>query len=128
VGIGTTASCKNEDVDQNGIYQVPPDNDLNSNGELEPGNIATVSVNSLTTNASGFAFFNVVYAQEYANWVQVELSARATVAGSEATEITRFVLPILASELTNKDVSPPGNPSPFGTTGDPATDSCTIAP
>ena len=124
----TTASCKNEDVDQNGIYQVPPDNDLNSNGELEPGNIATVSVNSLTTNASGFAFFNVVYAQEYANWVQVELSARATVAGSEATEITRFVLPILASELTNKDVSPPGNPSPFGTTGDPATDSCTIAP
>ncbi len=123
-----TATCKNEDVDQNGIFKVPPDNDVNSNGKLEPGNVVTVSANSLTTDASGFAFFNVVYAQEYAQWVRVELSARATVAGSEATEITRFVLPILASELTNKDVSPPGNPSPFGTTGNAATDSCTIAP
>ena len=121
-----TASCLNEDVDQNGIFQVPPDNDVNGNGTLQPGNVATVSANNLTTDASGFAFFNVVYAQEYAQWVRVELSARATVAGSEAIERTIFVLPILASELTNKDVSPPGNPSPFGTTGDPATDSCSI--
>jgi hypothetical protein len=107
-----TASCFNEDANQNGILD--PGEDVNANGRLDPGNVATVSANNLTTDASGFAFFNVVYAQELANWVRVELTARASVAGSEATEVTRFILPILASELTNADASPPGNPSPFG--------------
>jgi hypothetical protein len=107
-----TASCFNEDANQNGILD--PGEDFNNNGRLDPGNVATVSANNLTTDASGFAFFNVVYAQELANWVRVELTARASVAGSEATEVTRFILPILARELTNKDASPPGNPSPFG--------------
>jgi hypothetical protein len=107
-----TASCFNEDANQNGILD--SGEDFNANGRLDPGNVATVSANNLTTDASGFAFFNVVYAQELANWVRVELTARASVAGTEATEVTRFVLPILASELTNADASPPGNPSPFG--------------
>lgn len=107
-----TASCFNEDANQNGILD--PGEDFNSNGRLEPGNVVTLSATSLTTNASGFAFFNVRYAQQYANWVRVELSARASVAGSEATEIARFILPILASDLSSAAVSPPGNPSPFG--------------
>ena len=105
------ASCFNEDLNQNGILDTGED--TNGNGRLDPGNVVTVSAKTLTTNASGFAFFDVVYAQQYANWVRAELSARASVAGSEATEFTRFVLPILASELTGT-ASPPGNPSPFG--------------
>jgi hypothetical protein len=112
---GLVPGCLNEDANQNGILD--SGEDFNANGRLDPGNVATVSANNLTTDASGFAFFNVVYAQELANWVRVDLTARASVAGSEATEVARFILPILASELTNAAVSPPGNPSPFGVNG-----------
>ena len=107
-----TIDCSNEDLNQNGILD--SGEDTNNNGKLDPGTVMTVSANTVTTDASGFAEFKVRYAQQYANWVRAELSARASVAGSEATEIARFVLPILASKLTNKDASPPGNPSPFG--------------
>ncbi len=106
------ASCANEDLNQNGILD--PGEDFNTNSRLDPGNVVTVSVKNLTTDASGFAFFNVVYAQQYAQWVRAELSARASVAGSEATEIARFILPILAADINDPKVTPPGNPSPFG--------------
>ena len=107
-----SAWCYNEDLNQNGILD--PGEDFNGNGRLDPGNVVTVSAKTLTTDVSGFAFFNVVYAQQFARWVRAELSARATVAGSEATESTSFILPILASDITNLTVNPPGNPSPFG--------------
>ena len=107
-----TASCLNEDLNQNGILD--PGEDFNGNGRLDPGNVATVSKTSLTTDASGFAYFDVLYAQQYAQWVRKELTARANVAGSQATETARFILPILASKLAAEGVSPPGNPSPYG--------------
>ena len=107
-----TASCFNEDLNQNGILD--PGEDFNNNGRLDPGNVVTVSAKTLTTDASGFAYFDVLYAQEYARWVRAVLSARATVAGSEATELTRFILAISADDIDDEDVSPPGNPSPFG--------------
>jgi hypothetical protein len=107
-----TASCLNEDLNQNGILD--PGEDFNGNGRLDPGNVATVSKTSLTTDATGFAYFDVLYAQQYAQWVREELTARANVAGSQATETARFILPILASKLAAEGVSPPGNPSPYG--------------
>ncbi|MFZ4790889.1 MAG: beta strand repeat-containing protein [Candidatus Competibacteraceae bacterium] len=107
-----TAGCLNEDLNQNGILD--PGEDFNGNGRLDPGNVATVSKTSLTTDATGFAYFDVLYAQQYAQWVREELTARANVAGSQATETARFILPILASKLAAEGVSPPGNPSPYG--------------
>lgn len=115
-----TYGCFNEDLNQNGILDLGED--FNNNGTLEPGNVVTVFPTSMRTDESGFAFFKVRYAQEYANWVRAELSARATVAGSEATEIARFILKIAASDISSKDVSPPGNPSPFGESGTCADD------
>lgn len=106
-----TASCLNEDLNQNGILD--PGEDFNGNGRLDPGNRATVSQTTLTTGANGFAFFDVNYAQEYSNWIQVQLTARATVAGSEATETAQFILPIAANKLI-VEADPPGNPSPYG--------------
>ena len=107
-----TASCRNEDVNQNGILD--PTEDLNVNGRLDPGNVVTVSKTTLTTDATGFAYFTVNYAQEYSQWVQVALTARASVAGSEAIETAQFLLPIATSKLTAAG-GPPGNPSPYGT-------------
>jgi hypothetical protein len=105
-------TCNNEDVNRNGILDTG-DMDTNNNGELEPGNIAAVPI-TVTTDATGFAFFDVVYAREF-TWAEVELEARATVAGSESSSKAKFFLPGLATDFDQEDVSPPGVVSPFGT-------------
>ena len=87
--------CDNEDINSNGILdRTPIDEDVNGNNKLDPGNVATGSVpgGRVTTDASGFAFFNVVYAREFATWVEVALKARATVAGSEGLSQAKFFL------------------------------------
>jgi len=108
------AGCPNEDLNRNGILDVPPDQDTNNNGVLDPGNVVTVTEANLTTDASGFADFGLVYFQQFATWIDLELTARAVVAGSEATEQVFFRLPIAEADVTSRDVQPPGNPSPFG--------------
>lgn len=106
--------CNNEDRNRNGILDTPPDFDRNGNGVLDPGNLVTISSTTAVTDASGFAFFDLRYAQQFANWIDVRLTATARVAGSEATEIAEFALPGAASDFNSEDVNPPGNPSPFG--------------
>ena len=107
----TAGLCPNEDVNRDGILN--PGEDLNNNNQLDPGNVVTVSQANLVTDETGFADFNVVYFQQFAEWIKLELTARATVAGSEATEQVVFRLPILVDD-TRGAASPPGNPSPFG--------------
>jgi len=73
-------ACDNEDVNLNGILNNPGE-DHNSNDRLDPGNVAAAP-RTVTTDATGFALFEVLYAKEF-TWVEVELEARAFVAGSE---------------------------------------------
>lgn len=108
----TAGPCANEDVNRDGILD--PGEDFNINTVLDPGNVVTLSAANLTTDSTGFADFNLVYFQQFAAWVDVELTARATVTGSEATEIVNFRLPIAASDVAGGAPNPPGNPSPFG--------------
>jgi hypothetical protein len=115
-----TATCPNEDFffgvndprSGNGILD--PGEDQNGNGRLDPGNVVTLSPAQVTTDKEGFGYFNLFYAQQFASWITVELTAQATVAGSEAINVANYVLPGLASDYTNKNANPPGNPSPFG--------------
>jgi hypothetical protein len=103
-------ACDNEDVNRNGILN--PGEDINNNGVLDPGNVVAVPA-SVVTDATGFALFDLVYAREF-TWVEIELEARATVEGSEASTTVRFFLPGLASDFNDCEVSPPGQISPFG--------------
>jgi hypothetical protein len=68
---------------------------------------------TVTTDASGFALFDVVYAKEF-TWVVVDLEARTVVAGSEGLALARFVLSGAAADFTNCLVPPPGQVSPYG--------------
>ncbi len=86
--------------------------DLNANSVLDPGNIAEVPT-VIITDATGFGEFDIKYAREY-TWVEVELEARVTVAGSEDIDTARFFLPGLASDFNNCEISPPGRISPYG--------------
>jgi adhesin/invasin len=110
-----SSTCDNEDVNHNGVLDMlPVDEDTNNNNELDPENPASVP-GRIITDANGFAFFNVVYAREFASWIEVDLRARATVTGSEGLSHTVFFLPGLASDYTNCNVAPPGVVSPYGT-------------
>ncbi|WP_405229547.1 Ig-like domain-containing protein [Lentisalinibacter sediminis] len=116
----TAGPCVDEDVNRNGVLDFGEDN--NNNGTIEAGNIATVAAQStgggtFTTDDNGFGIVDVFYPQGFARWVDVTLTAQATVQGTETTEARSFVLPIAASDVTDENTNPPGNPSPFGQSG-----------
>lgn len=110
-----TAYCKNQDLNYNGIIDAGELATTNENGlkVLFPGNVASVT-SPVTTNSSGIANTTITYAKDYAYWTTVTLQATAFVAGTESTSVVWFTLPGLAADYTNKDVSPPGTPSPYG--------------
>jgi len=112
------ATCQNEDTlipgpdtELNGI--IDTGEDINNNGQLEPGNVASV-YGTVVTDETGFATIYVNYAKEYASWTLVRLKASAQVAGSEGADEVEFVLPVLLADVNSKDVEPPGYVSPFG--------------
>lgn len=113
------SGCINEDLDLDGVLDAGED--TNGNGILTPGNVVSVPT-TVALQTDGTAQFNLTYAQQYANWVQVELRAIASVSGTEVTETQTFFLPGAASDFSDENVNPPGNPSPFGTS-----DTCTNA-
>ena len=105
-GAGTAANANNGILDTG--------EDVNGNGRLDPGNVA--SVNAIgTTDANGIAIATLTYPKSYAAWAEVQLQARAGVVGNDPPTTATFFLVGLASDYTNKDVPPPGQLSPFGT-------------
>ncbi|MEK7989788.1 MAG: Ig-like domain-containing protein [Thiotrichaceae bacterium] len=97
-GIFQPILCKNEDINRNGILDAGED--VNSNGRLDPGNVITFNTqteNTLTlvtggtetdTNVpNGYADFRVIYAVSYATYVSAEITAQATVAGTEEASV-----------------------------------------
>jgi Bacterial Ig-like domain (group 1) len=127
-GTSPTA-CPNEDVNFNGVLDpgedgcatgvtVPAPYSCNAfgnlNSKLDPGGTAVASPGTLTTAADGSASFNVIYPEDQALWVAVQLIATATVQGTETTASTTFTLPILATYISNVSSDPPGKTSPFG--------------
>lgn len=111
-GIVNAVGCANEDADLDGVL----DNgeDFNANQKLEPGNVASLP-STVTLESDGSAQFQITYPQDHANWVTVRLRGTANVSGTEAFEEATFTLPVLASDVSDLEVSPPGADSPYGT-------------
>ncbi len=123
------AFCLDEDVSTmliNGLTTITGINtgvlttaeDLNQNGVLDPGGVATVSPSPVTTDSTGTANVTIYYPEDHATWVQVKLTATATVAGTQTSTSAVFYLPILASYLNNTSATPPGYNSPYGAASD----------
>ncbi len=114
--------CISEDL--NGNLRLDAGEDLNRNNALDPGGIAAVEVVSTgaKTDASGLANLRLVYPKSYGNWVRVRLRVTiTTIAGTEGTDEAEFILPVLASDVSNETVSPPGFVSRYGMVPDCAT-------
>jgi hypothetical protein len=105
------AYCNTEDLDLDGILDVGED--LNGSGRIEPGNAVYVP-NTVVTDATGYATFNVSYAKNFAYWASVELSASASVGGTESITKHKFTLTGLGSDYSDVTTEPPGFESPFG--------------
>ena len=104
-------SCANEDVLRNGIFDAAYDR--NGNGVLDPGIPLTVSASGLS-DALGMATVTLSYPRNHGSWVQVALTVRGTVSGTEASATADFPLPTLASDFSARRVDPPGRISPYG--------------
>ncbi len=123
--------CPNEDV---GVLQVDgsrfgardgvlqPGEDTNGDGRLTPGLPGVISPASVTTDASGFASFNLLYGENIAPWALFEITARAVVAGTESRSVHNFLASPASSDVTNETVPPAGVTSPYGVSLQSCTD------
>ncbi len=93
--------------------------DDNSDTVLWPGNVIAVTPSTVQTS-NGLATISLVYAESFAPWVQLKLTASATVAGTESKTDTEFVVTGLASDFTIQANPPAGLISPFGLAPTPA--------
>jgi hypothetical protein len=87
--------------------------DLNKNGKLDPGNVATSDVEPTgrLTGVNGFIDFNVVYARSFAEFSVVRIDVRAKVDGTESVVSETFTLPMEATDAAG--VAPPAIPGPL---------------
>jgi hypothetical protein len=105
-------ACLNEDSNGNGILEAAED--VNGNGRLDPGIPITVT-SSGTTDANGQAIVSLIYPRDRANWLDVDLTIRGQVSGTESSYVGYTHLPGLAADFNSLTNSPPGRYSPYGT-------------
>jgi len=104
--------CRNEDTNGNGILDAGED--YNSDGVLWPGNVISVTPGNVVTDGSGRATVSLIYAESFAPWVNVRLTASATVSGTESRRDADFIVPGSAADFTKAGGPPAGVISPFG--------------
>ena len=113
-------TCANEDIDRDGILDTRFDDngnvisteDLNGDGLLTPGNVASVSFagNVSRTDNFGQATVQIRYPKQYGNWTRVLLSVYGQSAGSESSQSQIFTLAVAADDITQQFVRPPSSP------------------
>ena len=104
-----TITCPNEDVNLDGILEISED--TNSDGQITPGNAATVA-RTVTADEFGIATFEVRYPQDHAPWLDVRLQVSGNAAGTENIAFREYTLPVSAEDVTTETSPPP--PNPFG--------------
>lgn len=100
--------CPNTDVNFNGIV------DGSEVSPLRPGNVVVATPALLTTDSNGRATFSLQYGEQYAWWVNVNLTAKSMVAGTESRTTQGFLLDMLSTDANTIDSSPANRISPFG--------------
>ncbi len=109
-------SCRNEDANEDGTLDATPVNeDDNGDGVLWPGNVIAVSPGSVQT-VNGRATISLTYAESYAPWVELRLTASATVTGTESRTDAVFVVSGSSEDFSSQTNPPAGVASPFGLT------------
>lgn len=103
-----TKTCPNTDSNLNGIL------DASEGVLLRPGNVVAATPGVLTTDSSGRATFALQYGEQFAWWVNVNLTANAQVTGTESRTTQTFMLDMLSDDANDVEISPANRISPFG--------------
>ena len=115
-------ACENEDKNGNGILD--SGEDFNSNGKLEPINVAAVlpdssqeaeSSKSFRTDENGRVDFSIRYPKTYANWYRAKITVNTLVDGSESQQSRVIDFPALVDDIDINIPLRPNTNSPFGT-------------
>jgi Bacterial Ig-like domain (group 1) len=122
---GTTYFCRNEDANGNGILDTGEDD--NRDGVLWPGNVIAVTPSNVQT-ANGRAKISLQYAESYAPWIVLRLTASATVAGTESKTSSEFLVAGNSEDFSSQTKPPASVVSPFGTapTGSVSSGACSL--
>jgi Bacterial Ig-like domain (group 1) len=119
IDLASYTACASEDVNNNGTIEGAED--INLNGRLDPGVRPTViqiagGATPGTTDATGFARFKMKYLKNDALWSEyfVVASSNTAQGGSQGNTERVTILSVAASEVADKNVSPPNQLSPFG--------------
>lgn len=120
-----SATCDAEDINNNS--ELDAGEDVNGNGRLEPtypGTVdshpeltptVTAGTGRIVTNEDGFGYFVITYPQSEAVWTRIEITATATVTGTEENEVYTITLPIVDDDVSYPNALPGGNNSRYGT-------------
>ncbi len=112
--------CRNEDTDLDGVLDAGEDFNSQTPPQLTPGNqVAIDASSSFVTNASGRATIKLLYAQQYAYWMQVRIRITAAVSGTESFADQKYVLEGITSDFNRDNVAPPGRVYPDNSVGSP---------
>lgn len=103
--------CPNEDLNEDGRLN---ETDTNGDGQLTPGNVVALTASSVITDGDGKATITLRYAELYAPWIVLKLTATGIVSGTESSSYRVFQLDRLADDFSDKAITPAGAVSPFG--------------
>lgn len=104
--------CANEDINRDG--KLGATEDINGSGSLEPGLPVVISPSNLTTDLNGFASFQMNFGKNYAWWLLTQITARASVSGTESSKTVTYDLEMLAEDAARSGTTPANKISPFG--------------
>ncbi|MFC4656718.1 Ig-like domain-containing protein [Rheinheimera marina] len=107
VPVATIAGCASEDVNFNGILDAGED--WNGDGQLTPGNVASVP-RTVQADSNGVATFNLSYPADHAPWTVVELKVSGSAAGTENISSRSFQLNVPGVYVSEQTAAPASNP------------------
>ena len=112
----TTATCDNEDKNQNSFLDAGEDDDPNNgnnDGELTPGNLVSISGNGpnaeVITDKQGRAVLNIEYPESFGEWATVDIIVSTKVGGTESFARAVHLLYVAGSDKKIEGSPPGGN-------------------
>ena len=121
-------TCASEDINKNGILDRGPNGvggeDANGDGQLTPGNVATVE-RTVTGGADGIAYFTLTYPKEMGAFVTVDVTVSGIASGTENVYSRELVLDYDSADVTKEESRPWDSPFGIDATTDTGDDSAT---
>lgn len=99
--------CQSEDLDNNGILD--EGEDTNGDGQLTPGNVASVP-RTVRADDNGIATFNLTYTRDIAPWTKVLLTVSGFADGTENVSSREFRTIVSGPYVADENSGPARNP------------------